>query len=90
MFTGKFDDKLSIFSESMIISMSMSLFIFYNISLAKSICEVTKIPYDLTLTQMSFGFGNNIIILLSFAQFILIVLFVEKFIPKLIDRIVWC
>lgn len=89
MFTGKFDDKLSIFSESMIISMSMSLFIFYNILLAKSICEVTKIPYDLTLTQMSFGFGNNIIILLSFAQFILIVLFVEKFIPKVIDRIVW-
>lgn len=85
MFTGRFDDKLSMFSESMIISMSMSLFIFYNISLAKSICEVMKILYNLTITQMSFGFGNNIII---FIQFILLVLFIEKFLPKVINKLV--
>lgn len=89
MFTGRFNDELSIFSESMIISMSMSLLVFYNISLAKTICEVIKISYDLTLTQMSFGFGNNIIILLSFVQFILIVLFIEKLIPMFIDKLVW-
>ena len=89
MFTGKFNDKIILFCESAIISLSMGLLICYNISFAKTVCSTTNIPYDLALTPMSFGFGNNIIILLSFAQFILIVLFIEKLIPMFIDKLVW-
>lgn len=89
MFTGRFDDKLSIFSESAIISLSMGVLIYHNISLAEMISSSTNIPYDLAITPMSLGFGNNIIILLSFVQFILIVLFIEKLIPMFIDKLVW-
>ncbi len=48
-----------------------------------------EIPYDLALTVTSVGLGNNIIILLLVAEIILAVLFIEKFIPTCIHKLVW-
>ena len=90
MFTGRFEDsKFLIVMESLFIAFCSVLFISQNKIIADSICEATQIPFDLELTVMSAGFGNNIIILLLVAEIILAVLFIEKFIPRLIDKIVW-
>lgn len=89
MFTGRFDNKVSIGCESILIAFSMPLLSSCNIFIAKTICSLTNIPYDLALSVMSAGFGNNIIILLSVVEIILIVLFIEKLIPMIIEKIVW-
>lgn len=89
MFTGRFDDRISVGCESVLIVLSMFLLSSCNVSIAKSICSLTNIPYDLALSVMSAGFGNNIIILLSVVEIILIVLFIEKLITMIIEKIVW-
>ena len=90
MFTGRFEDsKFLIVMESLFIAFCIVLFVHQNKIIADSICEATQIPFDLELTVMSAGFGNNIIILLLVAEIIFAVLFIEKFIPRLIDKIVW-
>lgn len=90
MFTGRFEDsKFLIIMESLFITCVSVLFVHQNKIIADSICEATKIPFDLTLTVSSAGFGNNIIILLLISEIILAVLFIEKFIPRLIDKLVW-
>lgn len=90
MFTGRFEDsKFLIIMVSLFITCVSVLFVHQNKIIADSICEATKIPFDLALTVTSAGFGYNIIILLLVAEIILAVLFIEKFIPRLIDKIVW-
>ena len=90
LFTGRFEDsKFLIIMESLFIACVSVLFAHQNKIIADSICEVTKIPFDLALTVASAGFGYNIIILLLVAEIIFAVLFIEKFIPRLIDKIVW-
>lgn len=89
MFTGKFEDKVLVILESILIILSTFILSSFNLTIANAICKITDIPYDLALTIMSAGFGNNIIILLSILEIILIVWFVEKLIPKFIDKLVW-
>lgn len=90
MFTGRFEDSsFLIIMESLFLACVSTLFIHNNKIIADSICEATQIPFDLELTVMSAGFWNNIIILLLVAEIIFAVLFIEKFIPRLIDKIVW-
>lgn len=57
--------------KSIIISLILTSIIFglvnmvqINANFANYICKISEIPYDLELTIMSAGFGNNIIILL--------------------------
>ena len=91
MFTGRFEDsKFLIVMESLFIAFCIVLFVHQNKIIADSICEATQSPFELELTVMSAGFGNNIIILLLVAEIILTVLIIEKLIPRLIDKIVWC
>ena len=90
MFTGRFEDSsFLIIMESLFISCVSVLFLHNNKIIADSICEATQIPFDLALTVTSAGFGYNIIILLLVAEIILAVLFIEKFIPMFVDKLVW-
>lgn len=90
MFTGRFEDsKLLAILESLFIMSTVMLLFQYDQAIAVSICSTMEIPYDLTLTVTSAGFGNNIIILLLVAEIILAVLFIEKFIPKIAEWLIW-
>ena len=90
MFTGRFEDGdfLAIL-ESLFIMFTVMLLFRYDQAIAVSICSTMEIPFDLALTVTSVGLGNNIIILLLVAEIILAVLFIEKFIPTCIHKLVW-
>ena len=89
MITNCFEDKILIILESIFIACAIVLFFPYNNMIASFICRATQIPYDLALTVTSIGFGNNIIVLLFTFEIVLVVLFIEKFIPTCIERLVW-
>ena len=90
MFTGRFEDsKFLIVMESLFIACVSVLFVHQNKIIADFICEATQIPFDLSLSVTSAGFGYNIIILLLVAEIILAVLFIEKFIPMFVEKLVW-
>lgn len=90
MFTGRFENsKFLIVMESLFIACVSVLFVHQNKIIADSICEATQIPFDLSLSVTSAGFGYNIIILLLVAEIILAVLFIEKFIPMFVEKLVW-
>lgn len=89
MFTDCFEDKILVILELIFITCSAVLLFQYNQVIADGICRVMQIPYDLALTVTSAGFGNNIIILLFVAEVVLLVLFIEKFIPTCIHKLVW-
>lgn len=89
MFTDCFEDRILIILESIFIACSIVLLFPYNNMIASFICRTTQIPYDLALSVTSAGFGNNIIILLFVIEIILLVYFIEKFIPTCIERLVW-
>lgn len=90
MFTGGFEDSnLLAILESLFIMSTVMLLLKYDQAIAVSICSTMEIPYDLALTVTSAGFGNNIIILLLVAEIILAVLFIEKFIPKIAEWLIW-
>ena len=66
-----FEDYLYIIVKSLIMSLIVCFIMFmmfnlieFNFSVASSICKVTGIPSDLSLTTMSAGFENNIIIVM--------------------------
>ena len=89
MFTNCFEDKILVVLESIFITCLTIILNPYNNIIADFICEATQIPFDLALTVTSAGFGYNIIILLLVAEIILAVLFIEKFIPMFVDKLVW-
>lgn len=90
MFTGRFEDSNLLFIlESLFIMSTVILLFQYDQAIAVSICSTMEIPYDLALTVTSTGFGNNIIILLLVAEIILAVLFIEKFLPKFAEWLIW-
>ncbi len=90
MFTGGFEDSnLLAILESLFIMPTVMLLLKYDQAIAVSICSTMEIPYDLALTVTSAGFGNNIIILLLVVEIILAVLFIEKFIPKIAEWLIW-
>ena len=90
LLTGRFEDsKFLIIMESLFIACYVILFVHQNKIIADFICEATQIPFDLALTFTSAGFGNNIIVLLHVVEIILAVLFIEKFIPMIVDKLVW-
>ena len=90
MFTGRFEDsKFLIVIESLFIACVSILFVHQNKIIADSICEATQIPFDLSLSVTSSGFGYNIIILLLVSEIMLAILFIEKFIPMIVDKLVW-
>ena len=53
----------------------------FNFSVASSVCKITGIPSDLSLTMMSAGFENNIIIVM-FSFEILFLIFLIDYISK--------
>ena len=90
MFTGRFENsKFLIVIESLFIACVSVLFVHQNKIIADSICEATQIPFDLSLSVTSAGVGYNSSILLLVAEIILAVLFIEKLIPMIVDKLVW-
>ena len=83
-----FEDYVYIIVKSLIISLIVCFIMFlmfnlieFNFSVASSICKVTGIPSDLSLTMMSAGFENNIIIVM-FAFEILFLTFLIDYISN--------
>ena len=69
---------------SLIISFIVCLLMFlmfnvieFNFSVASSICKTTGIPSDLSLTMMSAGFENNIIIVMFSFEILFLIFFVD-------------
>ena len=84
-----FEDYVYIIVKSLIISLIVCFIMFlmfnlieFNFSVASSICKITGIPSDLSLTTMSAGFENNIIIVM-FSFEILFLIFLIDYISKI-------
>lgn len=63
--------------------------IFGGQNLAIFLSNRLNIPYDLSLTAFSIGFGNEVIVVTVVLAIALTIFIYEKAIPKLIDYIVW-
>ena len=50
----------------------------FNIYFSKTICTITKIPEDLSLTLMSIGFKNNILVLLTIFEVVILIYLFSK------------
>jgi len=88
MYRLYFEDYVFIVIKSLITSFIVFLIMFmmfnvidFNFSVASSICKITGIPSDLSLTMMSAGFENNIIIVM-FSIEILFLIFLIDYISK--------
>ena len=88
MFIGCFENRTLIICESILIICSSILFSPYNRTITDTICKATQVPYDLALTATSAGFGNNIMILLSTFEIVLVVLFIEKLVPTCVEKLI--
>ena len=65
-------DYIMIFLKSIILNIIFILIAFtftellnFNIKVSSYICNVSEIPYDFVLGMWSFGFANNIVILMT-------------------------
>lgn len=79
-----FEDYVYIIVKSLIISLIVCFIMFlmfniieFNFSVASSICKITGIPSDLSLTMMSAGFENNIIIVMFSFEILFLVFFID-------------
>ena len=79
-----FENYVYIIVKSLIISLIvcfMMLLMFnlieFNFSVASSICKITGIPGDLSLTMMSAGFENNIIIVMFSFEIFFSIFFID-------------
>lgn len=88
MFLGK-GNKIDHILEYVVFILYLSLMLYYDYQLATIICEKSKIPFDLTMTCTSAGFGNNIIILFIFIEIVGFVYFFEIILPNIIHILVW-
>jgi hypothetical protein len=78
------DDELKIFLVTYTFLFAFFLSIFY--PLVETICTNLDVPFDLTLSVMSMGFGNELILLfslLSLALFHIIISLLIKLICKI-------
>jgi len=79
-----FEDYVYIIVKSLIISLIVCFIMFlmfnlieFNFSVASSICKITGIPSDLSLTMMSAGFENNIIIVMFSFEILFLVFLID-------------
>lgn len=84
MYKLYFEDYVYIIIKSLIMSLIVCLIMFmmfnlieFNFSVASSICKITGIPSDLSLTMMSAGFENNIIIVMFSFEILFLVFFID-------------
>ena len=84
MYKLYFGDYVYIIIKSLIMSLIVCLIIFlmfnlieFNFSVASSICKITGIPSDLSLTMMSAGFENNIIIVMCSFEILFLTFFID-------------
>lgn len=79
-----FEDYVYIIVKSLIISLIVCFIMLlmfnlieFNFSVASSICKATGIPSDLSLTMMSAGFENNIIIVMFSFEILFLTFFID-------------
>jgi len=79
-----FENYVYIIVKSLIISLIVCFIMFlmfnlieFNFSVASSICKITGIPSDLSLTMMSAGFENNIIIVMFSFEILFLVFLID-------------
>jgi len=89
IFDEKQNDKVLMVLESIILTLSLILFINKNIRLSHFISESLSIPYEMAISMFSPGFGYNIVFIFTTIEIILVVLLIEKAIPKLCRILVW-
>lgn len=65
-----YDEKITNILFSLYYTLFIVLLFIFN-PIAHSFCDNINIPYDLTLTVNSIGFGNELVILLSIVSIIL-------------------
>lgn len=88
MFTNLYDDKpVFCVLESIALAIVTILSAQAGHNLAIFLTNRMNIPYDLSLTFMSFGFGNEIVILSTLFSIVLTVFIIEKVIPYLVEYI---
>lgn len=84
MYKLYFEDYVYIIIKSLIISLIVCFIMFlmfnlieFNFTFASYICKITGIPSDLSLTMMSAGFENNIIIVMFSFEILFLVFFID-------------
>lgn len=87
MFFGKFDN-IECTIEYILMLLLFPFMLYLNYQLATFICKYVRISFHFTLTTISPGFGNNIIILLIFIEIIVFIYIFEKLIPAIAHKIV--
>lgn len=80
-----FSDYVSIVLKSIVLSLlclpiiiGITYLIEFNFNIANYISNVSGIPSDMSISMMSLGFANNIVVLLSAVEFGLCVYFYDK------------
>lgn len=86
MYNFGIKDYLLLIIKSVIIAIFLSPIVFFlikfNIVFSKYICYITKIPENLNLTVMSFGFRNEVFVLLSVLEFVILFFLFSKIIKN--------
>lgn len=89
MFTNSYNDNTALcVLEGMLLAPVVMLAIQKGHDLATFLANSMNIPYDLSLSVMSVGFGNEVVILSVVFATALAVLIMEKAVPALLRHII--
>lgn len=90
MFTNSYNDN-TVFCvlEGMLLAPVVMLAIQKGHDLATFLADSMNIPYNLSLSVISVGFGNEVVILSVVFATVLAVFIIEKAIPDLVRHIFW-
>lgn len=89
MFTNSYHDNTAFcVLESILLAPVVVLAIQKGRDLATFLTDRMNIPYDLSLSVMSVGFGNEVVILSVVFATVLAVLIIEKVVPALLRHII--
>ena len=89
MILGNEKNKFLIIVETIVITSFLLVNISTNYNIADNISNILNIPFNISFSYLSFGFGYNIMFLLLILEMIFIILVCEYLIPKICYKIVW-
>ena len=78
-----------VYSKEIFIVMYLIIIIFlikFNLWFSNFVCYISKIPKDLSISYLSFGFRNNFLFILSLAEICVLYFFINKFTYKKEDN----
>lgn len=89
MILGNEKNKFLIIVETIVITSFLLVNISTNYNIADNISNILNIPFNISFSYLSFGFGYNIMFLLLILEMIFIIFVCEYLIPKICYKIVW-